>query len=50
MEEEFLNKGFMIINGNKAEPLPEFDVPSKDSEEEIIKFTTEELKKEIEIK
>ena len=42
----------MIINGGKAEPLPEdlFDVPTKEREEEIIKLMTEDLRKHIDDK
>ena len=49
MKKEDLKNGFMIINGNKIESLPEdlFDVPSKEREEEIIKLMTGDLKKEI---
>lgn len=49
MKIEDLKNGFMIINGGKAEPLPDdlFDVPSKEREEEIIKQMTEDLRKEI---
>ena len=49
MKKEDLKNGFMIINGGKAEALPEdlFDVPSKEREEELIKLMTEDLKNEI---
>lgn len=52
MKKEDLKNGFMIINGGKAEPLPEdlFDVPSKEREEEIIKLMTEDLRKYIDDK
>ena len=52
MKKEDLKNGFMIINGGKAEPLPEdlFDVPSKEREEEIIKLMTEDLQKHIDDK
>ena len=52
MKKEDLKNGFMIINGGKAEALPEdlFDEPSKEREEEIIKLMTEELKNVIDDK
>ena len=42
----------MIINGGKAEPLPEdlFDTPSKERDEEIIKLMTDDLRKHIDDK
>lgn len=44
---EYMENGFMIVNGGIMEPLPEdlFDVPSKEREEEIIKHMVEELKR-----
>jgi hypothetical protein len=52
MKKEDLKNGFMIINSDKAEPLPEdlFDVPSKEREEDIIKLMTEDLRKHIDDK
>jgi len=52
MKREDLKNGFMIINGGKAESLPEdlFDVPSKEREEEIIKLMTEDLRMHIDDK
>ena len=48
MSEEEI-KGFVIINGGKAEPLPVdlFDIPSKYQEDQIIKTLTNDVKKEI---
>jgi len=42
-------KGFVIINGGKAEPLPVdlFDVLSKHHEDQVIKTLTNDVKKEI---
>jgi len=52
MEIEDLKSGFMIINGCNTEPLPDdlFDVPTKEREEEIINFMTEDLRKAIDDK
>ena len=52
MKKEDLKNGFMIINSDKAEPLPKdlFDVPSKEREEDIIKLMTEDLRKHIDDK
>ena len=49
MKKEDLKNGFIIINGDKAKPLPDdlFDVPTKEREEEIIKLISEDLKNEI---
>ena len=44
-----MKKGFVIINGGKAEPLPVdlFDILSKYHEDQIIKTLTNDVKKEI---
>lgn len=48
MNEDFKN-GWMMINGDKAEPIPDdlWSVPSKEEEEKIIKGMVEYMKKEI---